>query len=347
MTSLPIPPHFDPAGVEQVWPVDYEPREAEARAWAATHRIGPTSADSLRTCLVLVDCQNTFCTPGHELFVAGRSGMGAVQDNIRLCEFVYRNLHRITAIVATLDTHTAVQIFHPVFWINPAGEHPTGAATVITARDIEDGTWSVNPAVAELVAGGSTEFLREHALHYVRTLEEGRYPLMIWPYHAMLGSVGHALVSAVEEALFFHGVARATAPRFEIKGDHPLTENYSVLRPEVTTGPHGTPIGTVNEALVDRLAEFDAVVVAGQAKSHCVAWTAADLLRMFSERDAALPERVYLLEDCTSPVVVPGVVDFTEQADAMFRELAAGGMRVVRSTDPMGQWGGVLGAGQA
>ncbi|MFV2008046.1 MAG: isochorismatase [Longimicrobiales bacterium] len=346
MTLLPIPPYFDPASVGRVWPVDYVTREAQARVWAGTHNLGPASADNLRICLMLIDCQNTFCTPDYELFVAGRSGTGAVDDTVRLCEFVYRHLHRITWIVATLDTHTAVQIFHPVFWIDQAGEHPTGAATVITVRDIEDGVWTVNPAVAGPVAGGDAEFLRQHALHYARMLEKGRYPLMIWPYHAMLGSVGHALVSAVEEALFFHGVARETSPRFETKGDNPLTENYSVLRPEVITGPNGAPIGAANEALVDRLADFDAVIVAGQAKSHCVAWTAADLLRMFSARDAALPERVYLLEDCTSPVVVPGVVDFTEQAEAMFRELAAGGMRVVRSTDPMEAWGGIL-AGQA
>lgn len=294
---------------------------------------------------MLIDCQNTFCTPGHELFVAGRSGTGAVEDSVRICEFLYRNLHRITSIVATLDTHTAVQIFHPVFWIDRAGEHPVGAATVITASDIEDGVWSVNPAVADAVADGDAEFLRLHALHYVRMLEQGRYPLMIWPYHAMLGSVGHALVSAVEEAIFFHGVARGTSPRFETKGDNPLTENYSVLRPEVLTGPHGAPIGAVNEALVDWLADFDAVIVAGQAKSHCVAWTATDLLRMFRERDAALPERVYLLEDCTSPVVVPGVVDFTEQAAETFRELAAEGMHIVRSVDPMETWAGVPGAG--
>ena len=33
-------------------------------------------------------------------------------------------------------------------------------------------------------------------------------------------------------------------------------------------------------------------------------------------------KKVYLLEDCTSPVVVPGVVDYTEQADAAFRHFA-------------------------
>ena len=49
----------------------------------------------------------------------------------------------------------------------------------------------------------------------------------------MLGGIGHALVSAVEEAIFFHSIARKSPTRFELKGANPLTENYSVLSPEV------------------------------------------------------------------------------------------------------------------
>ena len=48
-------------------------------------------------------------------------------------------------------------------------------------------------------------------LHYVRSLEhESSFRLTVWPYHAMLGGIGHALVSAVEEAVFFHEIARAS-----------------------------------------------------------------------------------------------------------------------------------------
>jgi nicotinamidase-related amidase len=53
-----------------------------------------------------------------------------------------------------------------------------------------------------------------------------------------------------------------------------------------------------------------------------------------------LAERTYLLEDCTSPIVVPGV-DYTDQADAAFRRYAAAGMHVVRSADPIETWPGV------
>jgi nicotinamidase-related amidase len=340
MPALPIPPHFDPDRVGSVWRVDYGARADAARAWADAHGIGAAVEDGRRVCLLLVDCQNTFCIPGHELFVGGRSGRGAVDDNRRLCEFVYRHLNAITEIAVTLDTHTTTQIFHPVFWIDEHGRHPEGAATVITEDDIEQGRWRVNPAVAESVADGDESWLRLYALHYVRALSASRYPLMVWPYHAMLGGIGHALVAAVEEAVFVHAIARRAATRFEMKGGNPLTENYSVLSPEVLEGPGGYPVAEKNLALVEHLLAFDAVIVAGQAKSHCVAWTVSDLLGEIRQRDPTLADRVYLLEDCTSPVVVPDVVDFTEPADEAFRRFAQAGMHVVRSTEPLDAWNG-------
>jgi len=86
---------------------------------------------------------------------------------------------------------------------------------------------------------------------------------------------------------------------------------------------------------------FDAVIIAGQAKSHCVAWTIDDLLTDILRRDRSLVEKVYLLEDCTSPVVVPGVIDYTDEADEAFRRFVQAGMQVVRSTDPLKSWPGI------
>ena len=132
ITQLPVPSHFDTQKVGEVWRVPYQQRAVEARNWAKQYNIQPASEDKTRVCLLLIDVQNTFCIPEFELFVGGQSGTGAVDDNVRLCEFIYRNLGVITAIAPTLDTHTAMQIFHPVFWINAAGDHPTPAATSIT-----------------------------------------------------------------------------------------------------------------------------------------------------------------------------------------------------------------------
>jgi nicotinamidase-related amidase len=339
VSELPIPPHFDPERVGEIWRVPYEERAEQAKAWADEHGLRPALEDGFRICLVCVDVQNTFCIPGFELFVAGRSGTGAVDDNRRLCEFVYRNLGAITEIVPTLDSHRAMQIFHPIWLVDELGRHPE-PYTLISAQDVEWGRWRVNPAAVEST-GIEADYAQRQLVQYTRALaERGKYNLTVWPYHAMLGGIGHALVSAVEEAVFFHTIARSSQPDLEVKGENPLTEHYSMLGPEITVGPDGETIAGRNDTLIQELLRFDAVIVAGQAKSHCVAWTIDDLLEGDDVRERALAPRTYLLEDCTSPVVVPGM-DYTEEADAAFERFAAAGMHVVRSTDPIESWPGI------
>jgi len=334
-TPLPIPTFFDAARVGEVWRVPYGDRAAQASDWATQYNMQPAAQDETRVCLLMIDAQNTFCIPDFELFVGGRSGIGAVEDNVRLCEFIYRNLGVLTAIVPTMDTHTATQIFHPVFWVDAAGKNPP-PMTMIAFDEVKDGKWTVNPAIASSIAKGDYATLQTFALHYTQRLSDnGKYPLTIWPYHSMLGGIGHALVSAVEEACFFHNIARSSQTRFEIKGGNPLTENYSVLRPEVMDNAKGDAIGQKNTSLIQTLLDFDAVIIAGQAKSHCVAWTIDDLLTEIKATDPTLATKVYLLEDCTSPVVVPGVVDFTDQADIAFQRFANAGMQIVKSTDAL------------
>jgi nicotinamidase-related amidase len=333
--ELPIPDHFDPSRVGEVWRVPYEDRAREAAAWAERHEVAPAVDDSFRICLLAIDVQNTFCMPDFELFAAGRSGTGAVDDNRRLCEFVYRNLGSITRIAHSLDTHNAMQIFHAIWLIDDEGNHPP-PYELVSVDDVEGGRWRVNTAVTDAL-GIDSDYAQRHLVHYTRALAEGgKYELTIWPYHAMLGGIGHALVAAVEEAAFFHAIARHSPTDFHVKGDNPLTEHYSMLGPEVTEGPDGDRIGGPDTRLVEELLGFDAVVVAGQAKSHCLAWTIDDLLADNAVRER-LAERTYLLEDCTSPVVVPGA-DYTEQADAAFERYADAGMHVVRSTDPLAEW---------
>ena len=339
MRDLPLPAHFDPSRVGEVWRVAYEDRAREAPAWADEHGLGPAVDDAFRLCLLAVDVQNTFCIPDFELFVAGRTGTGAVDDNRRLCEFVYRNLGTITQIFPSLDTHHAMQVFHAIWLVDEHGNHPA-PYTLVSADDVAAGRWRVNAAVAEAL-GIDLDYAQRHLAHYTRRLADGgKYELTIWPYHAMLGGIGHALVSAVEEAVFFHGIARHSRPEFQVKGDNPLTEHYSMLGPEVTEGPDGDRLGEKNTELIEALLAFDAVVVAGQAKSHCLAWTIDDLLadEVAGEQ---LAERTYLLEDCTSAVVVPGVVDYTDEADAAFERYAEAGMHVVRSTEPLESWPGL------
>ena len=339
MSTRPIPSFFDPRTVDTIWRVPYQQRAAEAEDWIHQHRIHPAAEDTFRTALLLVDLQNTFCIPDFELYVGGRSGTGAVDDNRRLCAFIYRNLNALTEICPTMDTHQACQVFHSLFLVDSAGRHPAPFSN-ISAGDIEQGAWRFNPALSSSL-GISADEGQRYLRHYTRELQSrGKYDLTIWPYHAMLGGIGHALVSAIEEAVFFHGICRRSQPDFQIKGRNPLTENYSVLRPEITTGPDGKVIDAKNHYLIKKLLDFDAVIVAGQAKSHCVAWTIEDLLNEIQATGQPLADNIYLLEDCTSPVVIPDVIDYTEPADRNFQKFADAGMHLVKSTMPISEWPG-------
>ena len=123
-SEIPVPPHFHPEKVGEVWKVAYQEIAGNAEEWAKKHRISSASDDQFKICLIGVDVQNSFCIPGFELYVGGRSGKGAIDDNRRLCEFIYRNLDVLTQICPTMDTHQAMQIFHAIYLVNEKGEHP-------------------------------------------------------------------------------------------------------------------------------------------------------------------------------------------------------------------------------
>ena len=338
LKTYPIPAHYDPKAVDQVRKVPYEAIATAAGTYAAQHGIKAAVTDKFRLALMAIDVQNTFVIPGYELVVGG-----AVEDTQRTCAFIYRNLGYITEIDPTMDTHRLFQIFHAAFWVNSNGQHPA-PFTSIKLADVENGTWKPNPAMVAYLTSGSYPALLDHCLHYCKKLaERGRYELSIWPYHAMLGGIDHALVPAFHEACVFHAAARQMQTGLEIKGGSPYTENYSIFGPEVLTTKGGKPLPLVqrNVAFLERLMNYDAVVIAGQAKSHCVAWTIDDLLVDISAKDPNLAKKVYLLEDCTSPVIIPGVVDFTPMANAAFQRFQDAGMHVVRSTDPIWTWPGL------
>ncbi len=338
-TQLPLPPHYNPSNADKLYRVEYQKLADAAREWADRHHISAAHYDNNRIALLGVDIQNTFCLPDFELFVAGPLGNGAVEDTKRLTSFLYKNLAYITSIFVTMDTHQAMQIFHSLFFIDNEG-NPPSPMTVITQEDIEDEKWKVRLEVAESL-GYKYDYLEKHLRHYVKSIAQGgKYDLTIWPYHAMLGGVSHALVPLLDEAIFFHTIARFSQPDILIKGSHPLTEHYSIFKPEVSEDFEGKKLSEESE-LVEKLKDFDAVIITGQAKSHCVAWTIDDMLTEMKQKYPDLVNRTYLLEDCTSPVVVPGVVDYTKEANKAFIRFKDAGMQVVNTEQPLNEWPGI------
>jgi nicotinamidase-related amidase len=104
-----------------------------------------------------------------------------------------------------MDTHTAMQVFHAIFFVDKNGNHPA-PYTDIHLSELRDGKWAFNPALANEF-DLAPEYGQQMMLHYAEELEKkGKYALTVWPYHAMVSGIGHALVSAVEEALFFHSM---------------------------------------------------------------------------------------------------------------------------------------------
>lgn len=337
---LPIPKHFNPKSVSTIWNVDYPRIAQNAINWRRKYKIPPASEDKKKICLIAVDTQNTFCMPGFELFVGGVSGKDAVDDSRRLCEFIYRNLSSITQIVATLDTHFTAQVFHPIFFINNRGEHPS-PYTEISVDDIESGKWEFNESIGPSL-NFEPGFGQRHLRHYVKTLAKtGRYKLTIWPYHAILGSIGHALVPAFEEAVFFHSIVRLSQPELVTKGSNPLTEHYSILGPEIQTDPDGKKLLSDDDKFLKKLSVFDVVILAGQAKSHCMAWTIADLIKKAKDINPMLVRKIFILDDCTSSVVVPGIVDFSEETERTFKQFKLAGVNIVKSTEPLNLWMGI------
>ena len=319
---MPLPSFYDSSKVRDIYVERVSLVADAADQYKKKTKIAPSAQDKLRIAAFGIDCQVGFCAPGASLFVPG-----AVEDTSRTIEWLYKNLDRITQVAFSLDTHRVFQIFHPAWWIDDEGKHPA-PFTSISLADVREGKWKPVAHPAE-------------CLEYVKRLEAaGKYTLTVWPYHTLLGGVSHALVPALMEAAMFHALVRSSQTHFETKGTHAMTENYSVLAPEVRE-LGGKSVGTFNAAFFKMLMEFDRVYVFGQAKSHCVLSTLKDMQEHIAGTDPALMAKIYILEDATSPVPAPPIdplpptLDFPRIADKAFAELKAAGMNIVKTTDPI------------
>lgn len=322
MSELPLPSHFDPGQV----PTLYLERAAEvfaaAKAYAKQHSLRPASEDRPRSAVFIIDAQISFCMPGASLFVPG-----AVEDLQRAIRWLYKNLDQLTGIFCSLNTHLAYQIFHPSWWVDERGE-PPAPYTCITYEQVRSGRFR---AVR----------YPEESLEYTRKLEgSGKYVLTLWPFHALLGSPSHSLMPALFEAVLFHAFSRQASPHIEVKGAHPLTENYSVFQPEVTE-LSGRTLGGFNQALFEKLMSFDRVYVFGEASSHCVLETLKDLNERIQATEPANARKVWILTDAMSPVrpppqrPLPESLDFPRVVKKAFAKLQEAGMHLTDTAQPL------------
>jgi nicotinamidase/pyrazinamidase len=237
---------------------------------------------------------------------------GAHEDMRRLAKLVDRFGGSLNDIHVTLDSHHALDIAHPTWWTDSKGASPA-PFTPISVDDVASGKWRARIA----------EFASRSA-DYVKTLaDEGRYGLLVWPEHCLIGSAGHAIHPELFEALGGWERKNLAVVDMVTKGSNPFTEHYSGLKAEVPDPEDATT--QLNMGLIQTLERADMVLIAGEALSHCVANTVRDIVASF---DPSAISKLALLRDCCSSV--PGFeklgLDFVEEMRAL-------GVKIVDSGD--------------
>lgn len=255
--------------------------------------------------LLVIDPQNDFCYPGidisnmtkqeiksiksivsEELINSGSLFVpGADEDMKNLTAFVKKKKNKFDDIHVTLDSHHFVDVAHPIFFVDSNGNHPA-PFTIITYTDMKNGTWrTTNP-----------DFM-DRTREYTKALEtNGRYPLCIWPPHCLIGSWGYGVVSDLF-SIFKNWEEDFAIVDYVTKGSNFWTEHYSAVQADV---PDPEDPGTqLNQGLIQILQDADMILLAGEARSHCLANTVRDIANNFGESNI---KKMYLLEDCTSDV---------------------------------------------
>jgi nicotinamidase/pyrazinamidase len=236
--------------------------------------------------LLVIDPQNDF------LDIAGAAlpVPGANADMQRLADWLLAHLAQVQSITVTLNSHASVGVERTSFWRDAQGQ-PVPAFTPVTAADVQAGRYAPRhtPHTAEV-------------LRYLQALEAGgQRQLMVWPVHCVLGSWGHNIHAGLAQALAAWEERTGKICEKVLKGQHPLTEQYSAFRAEVPRADDAR--SQLNTALLQQLAGLatphNTLLLAGEALSHCVAASVDDML-------AHLPpqclQQTVLLRDCMSPV---------------------------------------------
>ncbi|WP_050400454.1 cysteine hydrolase family protein [Bradyrhizobium embrapense] len=262
--------------------------------------------------LIIIDPQNDFMDQkGAALPVAG-----AVADMTRVAGVVKRIGRRLNDIHVTLDSHRVIDVAHPGFWRGADGKHPA-PFTMITNADIKSGMWEPR-----------NHTLRRRMLDYTAALEAaGKFVLMIWPEHCIIGSWGHNVVDVLRDELAAWERDNFATIDFVTKGTNTFTEHYGALMAEVPDP--ADPSTQLNGGFLSVLQEADVIGIAGEASSHCVATTIRQIVDNIGDDHL---RKIHILTDCMSPVPqTPGGPDFPAIAQQFLKDMEARGLVLTTS----------------
>jgi nicotinamidase/pyrazinamidase len=255
------------------------------------------------TALLIIDAQFDFCNPAGALFVPG-----AEQDVERIARLIALDGDKLTSIFVTLDTHRVLDIAHPLFWEDRNG-NTVAPFTLITSAAVKDGKWSPRHD-------------KEYVQHYLETLEsEGEFKHFIWPEHCLVGSKGASLDDTILNSILAWTHRTGRDYKAVVKGLNPLTEHFGVFKAQVPVA--NAPETELNLQFLSELETYDRVLIAGEARSHCVATSINQIVKYAP----SLAQKVIVLTDCISDVT-----NWGHLADTIFENAEEKGMTFLKSS---------------
>jgi len=166
----------------------------------------------------------------------------------------------------------------------------------------------------------------EWAKYYTSALEaKGRYTLIIWPEHCIIGTNGHNVYPALNDSLQQWSQTNMKTVHYSLKGEECLTEMYSAISAEV---PAPNDLVNFKTDLYRGCVDTEKLVVCGQALSHCVNFTVRDIHRRVVETNDLAASSIYLLVDASSPV--PG---FEAHGTQFVEDMRAAGVNITTTSD--------------
>lgn len=276
--------------------------------------------------LVIIDPQNDFmdilagpgdpigmAIPGGPTFRSTLPVPGATADMTRVAAMLKRIGKRIDDVHVTLDSHRVIDVAHHGFWKDQMGHGPA-PFTMITHDDVKNRIWTPR-----------SERYRDRMLDYTDALQQaGKFVLMIWPTHCLIGSWGHNVVDVLKAELDRWEMDEFATVNYVTKGSNIYTEHYGALMAEVPDP--NDPSTQLNGDFIAVLQDADIIGIAGEASSHCVKTTIEQIVDNIGDKHLG---KIRILTDGMSPVPqTPGAPDFPAIAKQFLTDMQARGLQL-------------------
>jgi nicotinamidase-related amidase len=191
-----------------------------------------------------------------------------------------------------------------MYWVDKNDEHVhPGLFTQIDVENFNN-PWVPNPRIVNLLGFDMSysAFIKQTKKTIELLMLSEKQPVIIWPYHGINYELGRSVPFPLGELLFVHSIARDTTPYIISKGEENNIESYGAFAPDIIEEEK------YNEPVLYDITDYDAIIIAGEASTHCVKYTLLQLIDfILNNRSNGHVAKIYVAKDCMSPV--PGFED--------------------------------------